>query len=55
MKSELGLILFLWIVSNSFTWLCGIELDLKSKLILPQIITLILLGIMISFNLMGVK
>lgn len=55
MKSELGLILFLWIVSNSFTWLCGIELDLKSRLVIPQIITLVLAGLMVALKLMGIE
>lgn len=55
-KSDWGFILMQFIVCNGLTWLCDseLELDLKEKIILPNIIILALIGIMIAFKLMGV-
>lgn len=51
---ELGFILFEFIICNSFTWLIGYDLELKEKIIIPNIIAIIILGLVISLKMMGV-
>ena len=54
--SDWGFILMQFIVCNGLAWLCGsdLELELKDKIIMPNIIVLALIGFMIAFKLMGV-
>lgn len=50
---ELGFILLEFIISNVFTWLLGYDLELKEKIIIPNIIAIIILGLVISLKMMG--
>lgn len=51
---ELGFILFEFIICNGFIWLLGYDLELKEKIIIPNIIAIIILGLVISLKMMGV-
>lgn len=51
---ELGFILLEFIICNGFTWLLGYDLELKEKIIIPNIIAIIILGLVISLKMMGV-
>lgn len=52
-REEWGFVLFTWILTNSMTWLFGWEMDTKYKLILPNVLVLVVIGLLISFHLMG--
>ena len=51
---EWGFILFEFIICNGFTWLIGYDLELKEKIIIPNIIAIIIFGLVISLKMMGV-
>lgn len=51
---ELGFILFEFIICNVFTWLLGYDLELKEKIMIPNIIAIIIFGLVISLKMMGV-
>lgn len=52
--SDWGFILMQFIISNGLVWLCGFDLELKEKIIIPNVIVLAVIGLMIAFKLMGV-
>ena len=52
--SDWGFILMQFIVCNGLTWLCGIDFEVKEKIIIPNVMILALIGLMIAFKLMGV-
>ncbi len=49
-----GFILMQFIICNGLTWLCGFDLELKDKIIIPNAIAIAITGLMIAFKLMGV-
>ena len=50
--SEWGFILMQFIVCNVLVWLCGFELELKEKIIIPNAAVLAMIGLMIAYKLM---
>ena len=53
-KNEWGFILFELLIANSITWLFGWDIDTKTKIILPNVIILVMVGLTFSLKLMGV-
>ena len=54
-KEFWGFMLIVWAMSNAITWLFGMELETKDKLIMPQIITTFCVVVGIGGYLMGGK
>ena len=51
-KQDLGFLLMECILANITVWIVGFDLELKHKLILPQVITAIIFLMIISIRLM---
>lgn len=54
-KEFWGYMLIVWAMSNAITWLFGMELETKDKLIMPQIITIFCVVVGIGGYLIGGK
>ena len=54
-REECGFILLIFIISNGVIWLFGWNIEIKDKIIIPNVIMIFCIGIMFALKMMGVE
>jgi hypothetical protein len=54
-REECGFILLIFIVTNAIGWLFGWDMDIKDKIIIPNVLVICFIGIMFALKMMGVE
>lgn len=54
-RKEWGFILLIFIIANGIFWLFGWDIEIKDKVIIPNVIIIFCIGIMFALRMMGVE
>lgn len=54
-REEWGFILLIFVSVNWLSWFFGYDIEIKDKIIIPNVIMIFIIGIMFALKMMGVE
>ena len=54
-REEQGFILLIFVIANGISWLIGMDIETKDKIIIPNVIVICCMGLMFALKMMGVE
>lgn len=54
-REEWGFILLIFVCANWLSWVFGWDIEIKDKIIIPNVIIIFCIGIMFALKMMGVE
>lgn len=54
-NEDWGYILLIFLIANWISWVFGYDMEVKDKIIIPNVIVIFYIGIMFALKMIGVK